>query len=109
MTHEMRITTDGSERSIVRTLAVIEQRGFQVSAIDFPYTETGEQRFRVCVIARDGHRSIEALAGKIAAMYTVKHVEVGASDSLRYHNQKPVMVSHSIAVNGSHALKEVVQ
>ena len=109
MTHELRITTDGSERSIVRTLAVIEQRGFQVSAIDFPFTETGEQCFCVCVTARDGNRSIEALARKINAMHSIQTIAVDVFDHIKHRNKQTMMMTQSMAANGQHTMKEVVQ
>ncbi len=106
MIHDLRITTDGSERSIVRTLAVIEQRGFQVSAIDLPFSEDGIRCFRVCVTARDETRSVEALARKINAMYTIKHIEVTAFDAIRHSSPQTMMM---MAANGQPAMKEVVQ
>ena len=84
MSYNLNILIDRSERALLRTLGVIERRGFSVESISLPHTATAEQRLAVRVAPRDASRSVAILARQIERLENVRAVEVHALSPIAF-------------------------
>lgn len=75
MSYDLNITIDQTQGGLLRTIGLIERRGFSVLSINLPPSASAEQTLTVRVKARDEHRSIEVLTRQIERLETVRAVQ----------------------------------
>lgn len=113
MPYKMNILTDKSERALMRTLGVIERRGFIVESLNLPFTAGAEQRLTIRVAARDGHRSIEVLARQIERLENVRAIEIYALSQVdrtpAMAPETPIMIAPASMPGASPVIEDVVQ
>ena len=80
MNHTMTLTMDRIEGAIIRTLGLIERRGFTVTGIS---TATGESehQMEITVELNAAGRSVEVLALQVARLFDVSSVSLAKQDA----------------------------
>jgi acetolactate synthase small subunit len=84
MNHTMKLTIQRVEGAIVRTLGLIERRGFAVTSID-ANSDDSDQQMELTIVLRSPQRSVEALARQIEKLFDVRsvHLVTAAEPTLR--------------------------
>lgn len=75
MSYDLNITLDQTQGGLLRTIGLIERRGFSVLSVNLPQSAGAEQTLTMRVKARDEHRSIEVLTRQIEKLETVRAVQ----------------------------------
>jgi acetolactate synthase regulatory subunit len=80
MNHTMTLKIDRVEGAIIRTLGMIERRGFTVTGIS---TATGEaeHQMEMTVELHSAGRSVEVLARQVARLFDVSSVSLARQDA----------------------------
>lgn len=81
MSHNLSITIDQTQGGLLRTIGLIERRGFSVLSVSLPQSAGETQKLSVRVKAIDDNRSIEVLARQIERLETVRSVQTQRTDS----------------------------
>ena len=75
MNHTMKLTIQRVEGAIVRTLGLIERRGFAVTSIDAS-ADDSDQQMELTIEVHSPQRSPEALARQVAKLFDVRSVHL---------------------------------
>ncbi len=81
MSHNLSITIDQTQGGLLRTIGLIERRGFSVLSANLAQSAGEAQELTVRVKAIDDNRSIEVLARQIERLETVRSVQTQSADS----------------------------
>jgi acetolactate synthase regulatory subunit len=85
------ITLTPAEGAILRIVGLIERRGYDVTAMELPYTQAIVERdLFVRVLARDSDRRVETLRNQIArlpAVHSVSYTPAGAGSASKTATQ----------------------
>ncbi|MCH8861737.1 MAG: hypothetical protein IID51_04415 [Proteobacteria bacterium] len=76
MSYNLNITIDQTQGGLLRTIGLIERRGFSILSVNLPGGAGSTQELSVRVKAIDANRSIEVLARQIERLETVRRVEM---------------------------------
>lgn len=82
MSHNLNITLDQTQGGLLRTIGLIERRGFSVLSANLSPSADASQELTVRVKARNGHRSIEILARQIERLENVQNVQAHSIQGL---------------------------
>lgn len=74
MSHDLNITIDQTQGGFLRTIGLIERRGFSVLSANLLASTGDAQELTVRVAVRDGDRSIDVLARQIERLEIVRSV-----------------------------------
>lgn len=80
MNHTMTLKMDRIEGAIVRTLGLIERRGFTVTGISTATGET-EHQMEMTLELNTAGRSVEVLARQVARLFDVSSVSFAEQDA----------------------------
>ena len=94
MSHNLNITIDQTQGGLLRTIGLIERRGFSVLSANLSYSTGDAQELAVRVTSRDGDRSIDILIRQIERLETVRSVQAqgmhnAAEAATEFKNRKP--------------------
>lgn len=91
MSHNLEIVVDLREGALVRTLGLIERRGFFPLGVQTtPGQQAGTLRVAVCVCARETTRSIQVLQRQLRRLYDVREVLLAAESLPEVRTPEPV-------------------
>ena len=79
MSYNLNITIDQTQGGLLRTIGLIERRGFSVLSVNLPGSAGGTQELSVRVKPIDANRSIEVLARQIERLETVRSVGMSSA------------------------------
>ncbi len=94
MSYDLNITIDQTQGGLLRTIGLIERRGFSVLSVNLPQSAGAEQSLTMRVKPRDEHRSIEVLTRQIEKLETVRSVRMHSAQEVastvsEINNRKP--------------------
>ena len=75
MNHTMKLTIQRMEGAIIRTLGLIERRGFAVTSIDATADDSAQQ-MELTIGVYSPQRSAEVLARQVEKLFDVRSVQV---------------------------------
>lgn len=91
MSHNLEIVVDLREGALVRTLGLIERRGFFPLGVQtMPGQQTGTLRVAVRVCAKEAARSVKVLQRQLQRLYDVREVMVAAEAMPKTRIPEPI-------------------
>jgi len=80
MNHTMKLTIQRVEGAIIRTLGLIERRGFAVTSIDATADDSAQQ-MELTIEVHSPQRSAEVLARQVEKLFDVRSVHLVPAES----------------------------